>query len=370
MKKTLLLTIAALITLSSYAQYNIQRNTNKSAIEFGAYKNLNEQSNQMYAAKSTAVGDTFSISHFSSGDTSTVYSFLNDSGFVVGMNAFEDQGFAERYDVDPVDSTIKVLGVVALFSGSFMPSTTQTVSFHVWSEGAKSGAFRPTIFNSGLPSTSLTSGSRSITQLGIGLGSDPDTAKAHVFATPTGYLTDNFFVGYTISYTWAGTAGDTIGLYTNKDNDRDEVGYTVVSASDTTLNNLNVTQGSDNVWRDNGSGLYGLFNNLYIFPIVKIGAGTGSVHGITRKDFTFYGNYPNPANNSTNVKIALAHTSDVTIEIMDLTGKHVSTINKENLTAGEHSIPVNTSDFASGEYIYSVRTSSGAGIASKFVVIK
>lgn len=371
MKRLLLFTATALISLSSFAQHSVQQSDKKSVFNSNDLKGFYGSQDNLLAAKTTGVGDTFITSHFSTGDTNAIYSFLNDSGFVVGMNVFEDKGFAERYDVlSPSDSTIKVIGIYALFGGSFMPSTTKTVTFHVWSEGAKTVAFRPTLFNSGLPGTSLTSGSRPITQLGIGVGGDPDTAKTHIFTTPTAYLIDNFFVGYSINYTWAGAAGDTIGLYTNQDNDRDETGYTVISASDTTLNNVNVTQGSDNIWRDNGSGLYGLFNNLYVFPIIVIGPGTGAVNGVSRNGFTFYGNYPNPAVNSTNVKISLAQAGEVSINIMDITGKHISTQTTERLSAGAHAIPVNTSSLPAGNYIYSVQTSTGDGVASKLVVAR
>ena len=320
------------------------------------------------AAKGTAVGDTFAISHFGSGDTATIYSYAGDTGYVFGMSFVEDKAFAERYDVNPADSTMKVIGVAALFTGSYAPATTRTITFNCWSQGPRSVSFRPTIHNNGFPATVLASRSRSITQLGIGLAGANDTTKTHLFTAPTAFLADSFFVGYSVAYTWATAAGDTISVVTNQDGERSEP-FAFLAPGDTTINNVSVTQGSDNVWSDNAVSL-GVLNNLLVFPIVVIGPGTGMTHGITRKDFTYYGTFPNPAGNSTNVKIALATTADVTVDIMDMTGRQISTLTVKNLTAGEHAIAVNTSDLAMGQYVCLVHTSTGNGVASQLTIAK
>jgi len=65
----------------------------------------------------------------------------------------------------------------------------------------------------------------------------------------------------------------------------------------------------------------------------------------------------------------LLQNADVTIQIMDMKGGVISTINNANLSAGEHIVPVNISSLPSGNYLYFVHTSTGDGIASKMTVI-
>jgi hypothetical protein len=369
MKKLLLLAITGTIGISAFAQHTaITSESNARIVNDQHYLPISAPNT---AAKTTGLGDTLGLTHFGSGDTTTIYSFVHDTGFVLGTNVFGDKGFAERYDFASTDSTLKVIGVVALFGGTITPASTKTVTLNVWSQAAKTVSYRPTIFDNGLPGSVLTSRIVPITQLGIGLADTAaDTTKAFVFASPTAFLTDSFFVGYTINYTWAALAGDTIGLYSNQDNERNDPVFFPYSTSDTTINNVNVTQSADGAWHDNAVDGYGLLNNLSIFPIVIVGPGTVGVPAVTRKDFTFYGNYPNPATNNTNVKFALAATADVTLSVMDMSGRMISTISEKNLTAGAHEISVNTSALPAGEYIYAIQTNNGGGIASKMVVTR
>ena len=106
-----------------------------------------------------------------------------------------------------------------------------------------------------------------------------------------------------------------------------------------------------------------------MFPIVKVGTPV-SVKGITRNNLTFFGNYPNPATDMTNIKFSLVNSTSVTVTIMDMAGHTVNIINKANLAAGENTITVNTSSLPSGDYLYIVHTASGDGIASKMTIAK
>lgn len=366
MKKLLLLALSAGLALGASAQKGtVTTSIGKKTINEGTVVTLS-------AARTTAVGDTITRSHISLSDTPRLYLAPGtDTGFIVGMDAFGDKGFAERYDVKGSDSTMQVLGVVTLFGGTINTSSSKTVNLNVWSEGAKTTWIRPTLFNSGYPNTVLTSRNVSIKSLGIGVADTAlDTFKTYAFATPTAYLTKNFFVGYDISYTWATANGDTISLYSSKIGSRVGTAYTV-SGTDTTINNVNCTQYADGTWHDNLQSNFGVAQNLYVFPIVKIGAAViNSVNGVTRKGLTFYGNYPNPAATSTNVRFALAKSTDVTISVMDASGKVVSTVNNSNMSAGEHTISLETTNLAAGNYIYLIRTTEGEGMASQLTVAK
>ena len=134
------------------------------------------------------------------------------------------------------------------------------------------------------------------------------------------------------------------------------------------INVQNATMESDNTWYDNYTQNDSLYNDLAIFPIVKIGGPTSV--GITKKNLTFFGNYPNPATDQTNIRFSLAAGTDVTIQVMDMTGKTLKIITQNKLAAGEHIIPVDISGFAAGNYLYLVHTADGAGVASELTVLK
>lgn len=366
MKKVLLFVAAVAVSTLSFAQKGINfKSERTNAIHSGQYPIKVEN----FAAKGTAVGDTIALSKFGPGDTAVFYIYNNDTGMMTGLSAWGDKAFAERFDVNPADSTMQVIGVGAQFTGTYMPTSTKTVNLKVWSEGAKTTFLRPTLNNSGLPGTELATVTRNINQLGIATTSGaPDTIKYVLFATPTAMLNDNFFVGYTCNYTPTALAGDTICVATNQDGERNEPFTTTLTVTDTTINNVNAVMDFSGAWNDMSVNL-GLFANLMVFPIVKIGPGTSMVHGVTRKDFTFFGAYPNPASNSTNVKVAITNAADVTIEIADMSGRNIST-SINSLNPGEHTIAVNTSALASGQYLCIVRTSTGNAIATLLTIAK
>ncbi len=358
MKKIFLFAIATSIALSSFAQ---KAKTNLTAKSFNGHH---------LAAKTTATGDTVAIEHILGTDTLAAYIVGHnaDSGYVTGTDAYGDMGFAERYD--HTDTLVSVIGVIARFTGTVNPASTKTVVFNTWSVGPKTlwtAAPSGHVYNSGFPNTSLTSVTVPITHLGISnIDTVADTVKSFWFPTATTNLS-TFFVGYTINYTFAGLAGDTIGLWSNRDNER-HIAYSSVSGADTIINNVNATQYSDNTWHDDAFDNFTLGNHLFIFPIVKIG-GPNAVNGITKNNLTFHNNFPNPATTSTNIKFTVAQATEVTISISDMSGKTIQTI-KGNYNAGTQVINVNTEAMAAGEYIYLVHTAEGEGFASKMSIIK
>jgi hypothetical protein len=372
MKKLFLLSVAAGISVATFAQrkanpaFTTNNTVTERAVSFG--------NNVM--GKTTAVGDTFILPLFTSVDTFALYpvdiAYPLDSGYITGTDAYGDKGFAQRYDVKASDSTIKVIGVYYLFGGHVNPASTKTVNFNVWNMAPKTvSTIRPTIFNSGFPGASLASKTVNFTQLGVpAIDTATDTFKYSMFATPTAFLTRNFFVGYEVNYDWTAMGGDTIGLWHSRYGNRTAPVDSIYSTSDTTINNYNCTEYSDGTWHDNYTSNFGMFYKLYIRPIVIIGAAVNNGVSVTNTDLQFFGNYPNPAVNVTNIKFALTASADVAIQITDMSGRVVNTISKKGLSTGEHTIAVETANLAAGDYIYVINTSNGGGIASKFTVIK
>ncbi|MGA9115416.1 MAG: T9SS type A sorting domain-containing protein [Bacteroidota bacterium] len=73
-------------------------------------------------------------------------------------------------------------------------------------------------------------------------------------------------------------------------------------------------------------------------------------------------NYPNPFNASTTIRFRLPAGADVTLEVLDLTGRRVALLVRDYLPAGEHSARFEAGALASGPYI--CRLTSAEGRAS------
>ena len=88
--------------------------------------------------------------------------------------------------------------------------------------------------------------------------------------------------------------------------------------------------------------------------------------------FKLGANYPNPVANETIIPVTLLRNSDVKLEILDLQGRKVLEIQKENLEHGVQNIPVNLAPYnlASGRYVYAVeiRNENGTFKQAKMLV--
>ena len=74
-------------------------------------------------------------------------------------------------------------------------------------------------------------------------------------------------------------------------------------------------------------------------------------------DFTLDQNYPNPANGLTTIRFNLPVDAVITLRILDVTGKVVSTeITNESMPVGEQAYTLDASKYASGSYIYELTT--------------
>ena len=122
----------------------------------------------------------------------------------------------------------------------------------------------------------------------------------------------------------------------------------------------------------NGSGGY----DAYLEVGVN-GSGTSGVgyeEQQNAKQFTLGQNYPNPFVDTVTIPFTLKNQSDVSLELWDVNGKRLTTIDKQNLGIGEHEFAVDLRSLglASGSYIYQlvVRNNDGVFQASKMMTGK
>lgn len=96
------------------------------------------------------------------------------------------------------------------------------------------------------------------------------------------------------------------------------------------------------------------------------GSGTTGLQKLepeTGGQFKLKQNYPNPYTNQTNVPFFLTHTSDIKIELFDMSGKKVAEVKENNLSAGDHEISfdMNHLGIASGNYVYQLGVTNKNG---------
>lgn len=91
--------------------------------------------------------------------------------------------------------------------------------------------------------------------------------------------------------------------------------------------------------------------------------------GATPEDFILAQNYPNPFNPITQISYHLPQTSEVLLEVYDLTGRSVATLVDEQMAAGRHTIGFDATGLSSGVYIYRLQVGSQI-ISRKLTVVK
>jgi len=100
-------------------------------------------------------------------------------------------------------------------------------------------------------------------------------------------------------------------------------------------------------------------NNLFV-------TGVNELSGTT--SFSFGQNYPNPFNGSTQFVLNLNKSSNVTVEVHNVVGKLVKTIDYSNMSAGSNMVVIDCNDLASGLYTYTVRV--GNDRATRTMIVK
>lgn len=85
--------------------------------------------------------------------------------------------------------------------------------------------------------------------------------------------------------------------------------------------------------------------------------------------FALEQNYPNPFNPSTTISYSIPFSADVTLSVIDLTGRVVSTMQMPRQSAGTHKVSFDAANLSSGVYLYKINA-GGYSASRKFTLIK
>jgi hypothetical protein len=72
--------------------------------------------------------------------------------------------------------------------------------------------------------------------------------------------------------------------------------------------------------------------------------------------FRLMQNYPNPFNPTTKIVFELSNRSKVNLKVFDLSGRDISTLVNDYMSAGQHSVQFNGTNLSTGVYIYRMIT--------------
>lgn len=103
-------------------------------------------------------------------------------------------------------------------------------------------------------------------------------------------------------------------------------------------------------------------------PVTGAVIGINTVSNEVPSGFSLSQNYPNPFNPSTKIRFAVPKTSNVTIQVYDVTGKLVAELAKNQLvTAGVKEVEFNAANLSSGVYFYTLK--AGDFIETKKMIL-
>lgn len=260
-----------------------------------------------------------------------------DWGFYAGHNSKEQQQFGEKY---LVDEHVHVLGVVAHLATSTGTVTNPhlEIDFRLWNVDAATG--KPA------GNASIEEGHLHLEDANLG------GPTLILFHNET-HVEDAFFVTMDLGdYAHDGLSGDTVGLYYAPHGTR-----TAADISATPFRNVFQahSHGTPN-WRD----FYTQFTtpaqlatHLALYPVVEMESHTG-LGKVAKNGLQLNSPFPNPAGNELILPFQLQKQSRLSFQIMDLSGRILSSIDKGIVNPGEHLQKFDLSNLAAGTYILSV----------------
>ena len=116
--------------------------------------------------------------------------------------------------------------------------------------------------------------------------------------------------------------------------------------------------------RTNGASIMG-----YLDPATDLASGSEGTPGAA-DGLRVLGSYPNPTMGTATVRYALARAATVTVEVFDVLGRRVQTVQTGLQVAGAQTATVDASALSAGAYIYRVRLDDGTSVTGRMLVTR
>ncbi|MFA5816515.1 MAG: T9SS type A sorting domain-containing protein [Bacteroidales bacterium] len=122
------------------------------------------------------------------------------------------------------------------------------------------------------------------------------------------------------------------------------------------LDPVSVARGDDySAWTTGG---YPAERNIMVRLNINDHSNINDGVDLTRSSASVGQNYPNPFNRTTDISYELVNDSDVSITVMDLTGRVVMDVQKGFQSSGKHNIQLDASGLDAGIYLYTLKSGS------------
>lgn len=144
------------------------------------------------------------------------------------------------------------------------------------------------------------------------------------------------------------------------------VPFTYTAPSTTGFDTIYATGNAVNLNSNSGGDLWNFLANKKI-----IVANTSSIKEIGSKlpsNFELNQNYPNPFNPATKIRFSVPVSSNISLTVMDITGRTISEVFKGNIRAGNYEYTFNGSNLSSGIYFYKLQTDNFSQIRKMTLV--
>jgi len=273
--------------------------------------------------------------HFSTGTTDR---------YVTGMGTDVHPVKVQKFDkANGVDSYGQITGVRMDFAGHSTTVDSFWVALYEDDNGLPGALVEEKlVFHSEIAATSTAIA-----------GSDAEYNLEVTFDNPY-YIPGNqtFWVGLWMK-TFNTTAGQVLGLWGTGDGQ-------FSNAATHTYTRSQLTTGFSSFPDE-----YGLDIALAIFPIAQYVTGVNELEG---EGLTVSQNYPNPFNGQTRITYQLAETADVSLEVIDMTGRKVMVINQGEQPSGVYDMFLDSKTLQSGIYFYTLE--AGNQTITKKMIVK
>jgi hypothetical protein len=181
---------------------------------------------------------------------------------------------------------------------------------------------------------------------------DIDTSSSSVFTgfgfDPDVDVENKMFAGIRMST----NTGDTVGIVTTVDPCAEFTGFSWEKWSDGSFHFFNET------------GNWELDLDLAIFPLVVTG---GEIGIQTTGDLALNAASPNPASDNITLNYLVKRFTNISINIYDVAGKLLNTIDNGDMNAGINKQIIDVSDLENGLYLYEIISSTGK-VNGNFIV--
>lgn len=109
---------------------------------------------------------------------------------------------------------------------------------------------------------------------------------------------------------------------------------------------------------------YSYEHHLFYYKVNSVLIG---VNNTADNNTTLHQNEPNPFSKTTTIRYTLDKSENVSLSIIDVTGRVVKTITESNVGAGNHSLVIDGSEFNKGVYFYTLKT-GGKSFTKRMVI--